>query len=132
VLLRYKGSLHRHGQDYSDKPPSNVANTSPRTTLYGSAPKREMVSLYPFGLLVRQAFPGGAVHFDNQQSVLQLLTTATLPSQPKDSASKNAKPGMPGCGNAGGWGLAPRSGFSNSLAGIRECLRLVIGARTIT
>jgi len=43
-----------------------------------------------------------------------LLTTATLPSQPKDSASQNANPGMPACGKAGKWGLARKSGFSNA------------------
>ena len=43
-------------------------SVSPRIRLYGSAPLRDGESL-PSGLLVRQAFPGGAVHFDNQQSV---------------------------------------------------------------
>jgi hypothetical protein len=69
VLLRYKGSVHGHGQDYSDKPPSSTdKRVATHPALRVGTQTKDGESL-PSGPLVRQAFPGGAVHFDNQQSV---------------------------------------------------------------
>ena len=65
TLLRYKGSVRLHGQDYSEKPPSSTDKPlSWHPALRVGTQVRDGESL-PSGLLVRQAFPGGAVHFDN-------------------------------------------------------------------
>jgi hypothetical protein len=65
ALLRYKGSVRLRGQDYSDKPPSSTDKpVSGHPALRVGTQPRDGESL-PSGLLVRQTFPGGAVHFDN-------------------------------------------------------------------
>lgn len=65
ALLPYKGSVRLRSQDYSDKPPSSTDEpVSGHPALRIGTQLRDGESL-PSGLLVRQAFPGGAAHFDN-------------------------------------------------------------------
>jgi hypothetical protein len=105
--------MHGPRQDYSSEPPSSTdKRVATHPALRVGTQTRDGESL-PSGLLVRQAFPGGTVHFDNQQSVC-ITDNRDIESQPKDSASQNANPGMPACGKAGKWGLARKSGFSNA------------------
>lgn len=65
ALLPYEGSVRLRGQDYSDKPPSSTDKpVSGHPALPVGTQLRDGESL-PSDLLVRQAFPGGAAHFDN-------------------------------------------------------------------
>jgi hypothetical protein len=60
-----------------------------------------MVSLQPFGFLVREAFPGGAAHFDSISKAFASLNNLGLEPIAQGSASKEAKTGMPACRHAG-------------------------------
>lgn len=78
MRLRYKSSLKRR-QDYSGKPPSSTDKPLSRhPALPVSTHVREMVSLQPFGFLVREAFPGGAAHFDSVSKAFASLHNLDL------------------------------------------------------